>query len=90
MPFVSLILKAKYKDTSLLPQAKIIWSLHDSWEFSGHYPAAVQRAPVLLVCFLFIQIHNVVFLVLVPPLSFQADKLLYFHSLVINSLIQKS
>lgn len=38
---------------------------------SGHHPA-LQRAPVLLVCFLFVQrlIHNVVILERVPFFSF--------------------
>lgn len=40
--------------------------------------------------YLYRLIHNVVILVQVPPFSSQADKLFYFHSLVINSLIQKS
>lgn len=42
--------------------------------------------------YLYRLIHNVVIHVRVPPHLFfsQADILFYFHSLVINSLIQKS
>lgn len=83
MPFVSLILKAKYKDTSFLPQAKIIWSLHDYWDFSEHYPAVLQRALILLVCYLYRLTHKVPILVQAPP-TFIPQQINYFTFTVLS------
>lgn len=47
----SLIFKAKYRRYIILPQAKkIIWSLQDYWDFSGHYQAAWKKKKKPLFC----------------------------------------
>lgn len=84
MSFVSLILKAKNKDTSFLPQAKIIWSLHDYWDFSEHYPAVLQRAPALLICYLYRLTYKVPILVQVPPSLFFPKQINYFTFTVLS------